>query len=272
MSSSSKRERAWKPSQRPRVWLDALLPNTRDAGGIRIAGGVIAARRLIRGPALAPDVGFLQLHEVPFDHVLDLRSPVEIAQQGKPGHSAQISYTLASITTPLRLPDSPQPSAYAQAYPDLAKAAASAVIALFEGLVRARSGVHVGCSLGKDRTGLVVAMALEALGADRRDVCHDFELSSRALRGADVLRPRLNASSSEFARRVELPAWVMRRALERIDAEHGSTLELLRSRGLTAHLWRETQSRLVCGPDDFGVAGVSDGWVSRRPAWRWCVL
>lgn len=90
----------------------------------------------------------------------------------------------------------------------------------------ARLPVLVHCAAGKDRTGLLVALALEALGVARDVVVADYALTG-------TLRPRrVLAYASLFegagvdldaiAPLFDAPATAMALALGRLDADHGS--------------------------------------------------
>jgi protein-tyrosine phosphatase len=82
------------------------------------------------------------------------------------------------------------------------------------------------CHAGKDRTGLVAALLLEALGVERAVILDDYELTARY---------RLRAQQDQtFERMIKLglapeaaagvltsPRWAMASALEYLDREHG---------------------------------------------------
>ena len=83
------------------------------------------------------------------------------------------------------------------------------------------------CHAGKDRTGLVAALLLEALEVDRESILDDYELTARY---------RLRAQQDQtFERLVNLglapeaaagvlttPRWAMASALEHLDREYAS--------------------------------------------------
>ena len=95
----------------------------------------------------------------------------------------------------------------------------------------ARLPVLVHCAAGKDRTGLLIALVLEALGVAREIVVADYALTG-------VLRPRrVLAYASVFADcdvdleavapLFDAPATAMEGALARLDAGHGSVAAYL---------------------------------------------
>ncbi|EME16663.1 tyrosine-protein phosphatase [Rhodococcus triatomae] len=99
----------------------------------------------------------------------------------------------------------------------------------------------VHCTAGKDRTGLVVALALAAVGVETRDVVADYALSETMLHGEWA-----EAMVASFRARVVLPegfdiegivsaspAELMRTTLADIDTEHGGAANYLRNHGMS---------------------------------------
>lgn len=98
----------------------------------------------------------------------------------------------------------------------------------------------VHCTLGKDRTGVSVALALAAVGADREAIVQDYALTasqlpeSRNRAIARWLEDRLPAAQNAIALATESPAPVMRELLAEIDERHGSAADYLIGAGLTS--------------------------------------
>ena len=100
--------------------------------------------------------------------------------------------------------------------------------------------VLVHCTAGKDRTGLVIALALSAVGVGARDVVADYSLSETLLHGEWV-----DAMVASFRERqlpegfdiegivAASPAATMRATLADIDAEHGGVLSYLFDHGMS---------------------------------------
>lgn len=119
-------------------------------------------------------------------------------------------------------------------------------------IARSEGPVAVHCTIGKDRTGLVVALTLLAAGADAADVVADYALS-----GAQVLPHRrelvvrmlaardLPAAAAADAWRLNLesPPEVMSTIVAWLQA-HGGVDAYLRSVGVTDETLARLRSRL----------------------------
>jgi protein-tyrosine phosphatase len=83
----------------------------------------------------------------------------------------------------------------------------------------------IHCLGGKDRTGMVIALLLSALGVDRGTVLDDYELTSRchASRVREVVETlaRLGIGRPAGEAIMSTPRWAMAQALRELDQEHG---------------------------------------------------
>ncbi|MGK5627805.1 tyrosine-protein phosphatase [Streptomyces sp. URMC 123] len=178
----------------PRHLFTGSVANLRDLGGLRTAcGRAVRGRRLLRSSAL------LSLEEPVADALTslvggpavyaDLRTDREIDRDGGP--DALLARGWAWRRLPVtdlpadRTVEDSAPARYRRAMPDYVRAARRVAEDLTGG------PVVVGCSLGKDRTGLVTALLLHWLGAAGPDIGADFELSNdRVAAGRHLLPPR----------------------------------------------------------------------------------
>jgi protein-tyrosine phosphatase len=97
----------------------------------------------------------------------------------------------------------------------------------------------VFCSAGKDRTGLVIALVLGALGVPDDQIVADFTATERAMEGAfrAVIEARAVAagiSEQEVAIKVGAPPALMRGALAWLRERDGGAAGYLRRNGLGA--------------------------------------
>jgi hypothetical protein len=88
--------------------------------------------------------------------------------------------------------------------------------------------IHIYCTLGKDRTGCIVALVLWCCGATREEIVHDYQRSRHVV----ISGPQLEALERSGLRQamLESPAEVMANLLDRLTADYGSpTLYLHRA-------------------------------------------
>jgi protein-tyrosine phosphatase len=132
----------------------------------------------------------------------------------------------------------PQPSDYVAYYRQLVPPAAPVAAELIAVLGQpARLPVLVCCSVGKDRTSVVCALALRALGIRLADVVGDHALSGRLLRrDAPAARHHIawarRLDRHEYAARTTVVGWTIARPLLEVEHVHGSVLGLLAEHGL----------------------------------------
>ena len=167
--------------------------------------------------------------------IVDLRDDAEVREPS--GHDIPI------LRNPLyRLPDGPPMSgALERIYDLLLETRGSELANAVRAVADAPGPVLVHCTAGKDRTGLVVALALEAAGASRSEIIDDYVLSEpevhrhRAGAVTEILDSLdLDPASRADALRLHLdsPAAAIEYALDRI-AEVGGASAYLVHHGLT---------------------------------------
>lgn len=110
------------------------------------------------------------------------------------------------------------------------------VVAAVREIARAQGAVLVHCAAGKDRTGTVVALALEVAGVPREVIAADYLASGERiveiierLRSSDTYRAELLGHDPQ--RHAPVPGTI-ERVLEIIDAEYGGAADWLLAHGL----------------------------------------
>jgi protein-tyrosine phosphatase len=257
-------------------WIDLEgAVNARDLGGVPLAdGGAVVSGRLLRSDNLQ-DLTARDVDHLVADHglraVIDLRTGVEVRLEG-PGpliadervvvehrslypeageHTDVIEAdTIVPWQNGVHGADLPGESPTVQTYfgylerrPDSIVGALATIAAPPED-----GAALVHCAAGKDRTGLVVALALEVAGAPREAIVADYALTSeridrivfRLAGSPTYARDMVTDDPQHHAARPES----MRRVLELLDERHGSPAGWLDAHGFGADAAGRLRARL----------------------------
>ena len=158
--------------EEPRWILTGDLVNARDLGGAPAEDGrTIAYGGLFRGPplALAPE-GCAEFSELGIRTVIDLRIASE--RDAKP--NAPCVHDSAQVV------DSPLPVPYnvsGREYLAILETHVSIATIFAELADRNAYPIYLHCTYGRDRTGVLAAVILRALGVPREDVLQEYLLS-----------------------------------------------------------------------------------------------
>jgi protein-tyrosine phosphatase len=212
--------------------------NLRDLGGYPAAGGTVRWRTLLRSDALhrLDGAGRAVLSGLGLRTVIDLRTDqeVEAAPSALDDTGARTFHIpLFSDEAIRRLP--PERAAiYRYMADDCGAAIAEAVGRL--SAVGALPGL-IHCTAGKDRTGLVVALVLDAIGVPEEVIAGDYALSSAGLDPAAARAVRRVRAASGVGRWLDLGALgsspeVITTALARVRGQAGSAAGYLTRHGL----------------------------------------
>ncbi|WP_017601149.1 tyrosine-protein phosphatase [Nocardiopsis lucentensis] len=225
------------------------LVNFRDLGGPRAPAANVRPGTLCRsaGPAGLTDAGRAALRD-DFALVVDLRSERETANTPAV-HPATVRMPLLDGAVGA-LTDVPTLN---RVYARLLDCAGRTFARLARLVADTRDGaVLVHCTAGKDRTGLAVALLLDAVGVDRDAVVADYALSETHLGGAwaDGVLSSVRAMGVEITPRVEAlvtrsPAHVMEETFERLDERYGGATTYLTAHGLDARTLARLRDRLL---------------------------
>ena len=166
------------------------VANVRDLGGLpTLDGRRVAPGRLLRGAALhyASAADVTTLHERGVVLNIDLRDPSEIAYTGRGLLAADsIGFVNCSLSYD-RLMERPADQAaplvpLATRYRDYLAQGPGAIVAAIEAIAEpSNHAVLVNCFFGKDRTGTLIALVLEALGVEREAIVEDYARSAIAV-------------------------------------------------------------------------------------------
>lgn len=211
--------------------------NVRDVGGIPTDGGRIREGRLLRSGNLvaATPEGVAEL-ERRVSHIVDLRDGQEVA------NAPSATKGIATTHLPLFLgsvasffdDDMSLDQMYLQLLEESGERLADAVRIIARG-----EPTLVHCTVGKDRTGVTIALALAAVGADREAIISDYALTASMLpkernrRIVAFLQVQHPEAKHAVALATLSPAEVMRLLLEEVDARWGSAAEYLAAHGMT---------------------------------------
>lgn len=155
------------------------LLNARDLGGLPTPRGWTRFRALVRsdGPRRLTAEGHAAVLAYGVTTIVDVRSPREVAVvpspfAGRPGYRSLPFFDDADQA------DSSLYETAAENYLDWLATQPARVAAIMLAIADAPPGcVLVHCVAGKDRTGVLVALALAAAGVDREAIADDFALS-----------------------------------------------------------------------------------------------
>jgi len=194
------------------------------------------------------------LDEQGLELVLDLRTDFEVNSEG-PGPLARVpsvriehhslypdtaEESFAHATRPADSPykeDLPGETPTVRAYLSYVDLRPDSLLSCARAIARTDGAVLVHCAAGKDRTGVVVALALDAAGADRATIVGDYVASAQRI--AAVLRRlvasptyREEMSGADPSRHAPVPE-TMERVLEIIDERYGGSAAWLSSQGFS---------------------------------------
>ncbi|MEU3652832.1 tyrosine-protein phosphatase [Streptomyces sp. NPDC032161] len=227
------------------------LVNFRDLGGLRAATATIRPGVLCRSAGLASltEAGLATLRDGAVAVVVDLRSEQEAVAAPATAHPVTVRLPLldGDALAMARVPT------LGEVYANLLETAGRAFAHVARVVAETTDGaVLVHCTAGKDRTGLAVALLLEAVGVDRETVVADYALSEDRLRGAwaERMTASVRAMGVEVTPGLETlitrsPAPVMAETLDRLDSGYGGAARYLTAHGLDADTLARLRGRLL---------------------------
>ncbi|GAA1843563.1 tyrosine-protein phosphatase [Pseudonocardia ailaonensis] len=220
------------------------LSNIRDVGGLPLTdGGTVRPGVLLRSEALhhvtPADVDRL-VQGLDLRLILDLRTTREIEEHGE-SELARVGVETVQYTF---IPEAGRelPEIGEDFHPMVGhylgylRDKGPNVVAAVRRIAAGEGSVLVHCAAGKDRTGTLVALVLEAVGVERAAVVEDYALSATKI--DDMFRRWTTAAGVDMPPTEELDrhrprAEAMAQVLQILDEQEGGATTWLRNNGLT---------------------------------------
>jgi protein-tyrosine phosphatase len=213
--------------------------NLRDVGGLPAGPGATRYRVLYRsgnlarlGEGAAASFGDLGLRRI-----IDLRADDEVGYAPSPAglaaETVRVPLFLGSVES-FFVEDMSLEAMYRRLVDD----SADRVVEVVRGIV-ADQPVLVHCTVGKDRTGVTVALTLAAAGVDEDAIVADYARTegllpdARNRRIVDMLRTMHPEAQNLEELATRSPAPVMRALLDDLTVRFGSPRDYLHAHGLT---------------------------------------
>jgi protein-tyrosine phosphatase len=215
--------------------------NTRDCGGYPAADGKFTKwRTLLRTdcPLTLTDASLATLQTIGIRTAIDLRNQQEIRNEAT-RHALDRTPGMRYLNLPLipRFIPGNMPSDLADAYLMYLRDLQPQIRDVISALASSEAPAIINCQAGKDRTGMIIALALGAVGVPLDTLVADYGLTETYLRG---LIPELIAEaisegydSERYRRMLETPPEAMRQALTWAIQTYGGIPEYLRAIGVT---------------------------------------
>lgn len=236
--------------------------------------GAVNARAVVPGALLRAD-NLQSLSERDVRHlveqerlevILDLRTDIEITLEG-PGpmtreervriehrslypDSGRTDIDVETVRPWWRAQSgSDDESPVVRAYLNYLRQRPDSIVGSIETIARAEGAVLVHCAAGKDRTGVVVAVALDAAGARHEEIVRDYLVTADRI---EQIAARLSRSptyadelSGREPRELAPVPGSMERVLQLIGERHGGSAAWLSSRGLSGADLERLRRRLA---------------------------
>ena len=219
-----------------------------------VAPGSLIPGRLYRSDALhrVTSAGKRRIAELRITDVLDLRSRIDRRMSGRDrlrGTGAvRISLPIDGVPRNVDLTT----VTLTEVYRGILARHQSLLGVAIRAIAASDGPVLVHCTAGKDRTGLVVALTLAAIGVDREEILDDYGLTEanlagpwteRMVRKARWFRIRLTDDLMKIL--ASSPREVLSETLDWVDAEFGGVNAYLDGAGVDAEVRAALRAKLL---------------------------
>lgn len=226
--------------------------NFRDVGGLPADGGVTRHGVLFRSGNLARvgDPGREALRSLGVRRIVDLREDDEIAFEPTDVGDLEVDLRRVPLFAGSLASFFEADLTLDALYRSLVEASGPALVDVVREVVTAPP-VLVHCTVGKDRTGVVVALTLAAAGVSEEAILDDYARTETLLpaeRNARVLAylQRMHPGARNLADlATRSPAPVMKALLDELREQYGAPVEFLRAQGLADDELRELRRVLI---------------------------
>jgi protein tyrosine/serine phosphatase len=251
--------------------------NARDVGGLpTVDGGAIRPGVLIRSASLGhltdADVSHL-VGDLGVRRVVDLRTDVEVDRDGPGALHAQPDVVIHHLSLYPDAPDRTEMPAAPQvdqpaplpwqherfatahgpvvaAYLRYLEQRPDSIVAALRAIAEPAGATLVHCAAGKDRTGVVVALALTVAGVPRELIAADYALTQSQIAAIVGHLARSDLYGFEVGQPEKIPpasAAVMMAVLDAIDTDLGGVLAWLARHGWTEAETQRLRAKLLAG-------------------------
>ncbi len=229
--------------------------NTRDLGGLPLAGGLTRSAVFVRSDNLRSLTaeGQEAMAAYGVTDIIDLRSESEVASSPSPYATmepfagktpAYVHLALVDDTTMLKLAEA---SDMYDRYLMMLEHRSDAFRGIFTALARAQGAAVFHCFAGKDRTGMVAAMSLALAGVDVESISADYAETDTqmATRYAEWLAAAPPEHLEEMRQDLSCPPERMLGVLDYLDKGWGGVGGYLQAAGMSSADMSTLQSKLT---------------------------
>jgi protein-tyrosine phosphatase len=227
--------------------------NARDLGGLPAGERRIREGALIRSDSLdrlTPESAAV-VKAAGISRIVDLRGVPEVEAMPHPFGADEGVYRHIPLIDPAREPERNRSAerSLTDIYRSSVVRNARTIVAGVAAIADAPPGaVVVHCAVGKDRTGMTIAIALSVAGADDATIAEDYEVSGTCLQAErEALLAKLTDESQlrHVTERMSCRAETILGALDEIRSSYGTIEAYLQTFGMTTDQITRLRERLT---------------------------